>query len=360
MALRCRTIEEALAARDEVTELGISKEEFNSGIAKLAVCSKLKKISNWSGGIESIPDEIAQLPQLSELALTSNQLKSLPEALFSLPKLKTLNLNDNPLESLPEGILKLPKLTQLDVSDSHFTQVPEVIFSLKRLQKLVIGGHIHRYMKLGKPAEWGFATLDERLFQLTNLSSLDVSGNRMSNLPPGLGALKKLKSLDLSHNKFPTLPADVGQLSKLTTLKLHGTAISTLPTTLESLTVLRVLKLDGAPLTYVPAALLSLPALSAASKRALEHYAGASKPAFEEDWRTTIPAVVALLGEEACASFVAFLRREVSSCSHDADDFIAWADGEGAQSGASADTLYDTLAKNLPAGCACVIKAHIE
>jgi len=100
--------------------------------------------------------------------------------------------------------------------------------------------------------------------------------------------------------------------------------------------------------TSVPATLLSLPALSAASRRALEHDAGASKPAFEEEWRTTIPAVVSRLGDEACASFVAFLRREVSSCSHDADDFVAWAESEGAPSSASADTLYATLAKNLP------------
>ncbi|GFH20898.1 uncharacterized protein HaLaN_18103, partial [Haematococcus lacustris] len=55
------------------------------------------------------------------------------------------------------------------------------------------------------------------LATLTQLTALDVSGNRLAALPSSFGhALHRLRALDLSHNQLATLPASASALSCLT------------------------------------------------------------------------------------------------------------------------------------------------
>ena len=54
----------------------------------------------------------------------------------------------------------------------------------------------------------------------TNATVLDLSDNRLTELPGELGQLTNLTRLDLSHNQLTELPGELGQLTNLTRLGL--------------------------------------------------------------------------------------------------------------------------------------------
>lgn len=51
--------------------------------------------------------------------------------------------------------------------------------------------------------------------QLRTLRTLSLSGNRISEFPPGLGVLRHLDLLDLSRNQIQSIPAEVSELQAI-------------------------------------------------------------------------------------------------------------------------------------------------
>ena len=61
------------------------------------------------------------------------------------------------------------------------------------------------------------------LYQFKNLETLNLSGNRISQLPDDLSILKTIKNLDLSHNAFidkVDLYSSLATMPSLETLKI--------------------------------------------------------------------------------------------------------------------------------------------
>ncbi|KAF7274080.1 hypothetical protein GWI33_013240 [Rhynchophorus ferrugineus] len=81
--------------------------------------------------------------------------------------------------------------------------------------------------------------------------SLDLSNNRLINLPINFSTLTNLTKLDLSKNEITELPEDFGALSKLTYLDLYRNKLQHLPLSFGQLTGLKFLDLKDNPL--VPA-----------------------------------------------------------------------------------------------------------
>ena len=67
-------------------------------------------------------------------------------------------------------------------------------------------------------------------------------------LPSDLGQLSNLSALILSSNRLQTLPEELSQLSKLESLRLHDNHLEALPTDLIKLTNLKELSLRNNPL----------------------------------------------------------------------------------------------------------------
>lgn len=107
----------------------------------------------------------------------------------------------------------------------------------------------------------GLTELPESLGQLTQLESLDLSGNQLTALPEWLSQLTWLRSLGLSGNQLTTLPESLGQLTQLEYLELSGNRLMALPASLIRLTQLRYLNLSGNRLTTLPASLGRLDSL---------------------------------------------------------------------------------------------------
>jgi hypothetical protein len=82
------------------------------------------------------------------------------------------------------------------------------------------------------------------------LNTLDLSGNELTAVLPGLSSLTALRSLELSNNKLTTVPG-LSSLTMLEYVYLRSNQLTTVPD-LNSLTALRTLELGGNRLTCVP------------------------------------------------------------------------------------------------------------
>ena len=78
---------------------------------------------------------------------------------------------------------------------------------------------------------------------LTAVIRLDLSENKLTDLPEWLGNLTALTELDLSGNQLTDLPEWLGNLTALTELDLSGNQLTDLPEWLGNLTALTTLRL---------------------------------------------------------------------------------------------------------------------
>lgn len=103
--------------------------------------------------------------------------------------------------------------------------------------------------------------LPRDLFTLKTLRTLDVSGNKISNLSPNIGIFSQLKHFTASNNKISQLPKEIGNLSKLETLTLNGNRLTALPSCLSQLKNLRSVVISNNHLTKFPIVFCDLPHL---------------------------------------------------------------------------------------------------
>lgn len=68
----------------------------------------------------------------------------------------------------------------------------------------------------------------QEIGNLKNLVCLDVSENRLEDLPEEIGGLENLTDLHLSQNVIEILPDGIGQLTRLTILKVDQNRLTTL------------------------------------------------------------------------------------------------------------------------------------
>jgi Leucine-rich repeat (LRR) protein len=143
----------------------------------------------------SIPPEIGNLTNLTELYLYNNQITgSIPSEIGNLTNLEVLSLYNNQITgSIPSEIGNLTNLEVLYLSINQLT------------------GEI--------PSELG---------NLTNLNTLNLKSNQLTGeIPPEIGNLTNLTSLVLSINQLTgEIPPEIGNLTNLNTLNLKSNQLS--------------------------------------------------------------------------------------------------------------------------------------
>jgi Leucine-rich repeat (LRR) protein len=83
------------------------------------------------------------------------------------------------------------------------------------------------------------------LAALTDLRVLNVSGNKLTELPHAIGYLTALRELSLNGNQLKTLGPEIGNLRALRVLNASNNAITALPRHIGRLGLLQELRLDG-------------------------------------------------------------------------------------------------------------------
>ncbi|KAG7270171.1 hypothetical protein CRUP_026172 [Coryphaenoides rupestris] len=205
-------------------------------------------------GLCYLPEELASLQKLEHLSVSHNSLTTLHGELSSLPNLRAVVARANNLKNsgVPDDIFQLDELSVLDLSYNQLSEVPR---DLENSRNMLVLNLSHNAME-GIP--------NQLFINLTDLLYLDLGDNKLDSLPPQMRRLVHLQTLILNNN--PLMHAQLRQLPAmvaLQTLHLRNTqrTQSNIPTSLEGLTHLADVDLSCNDLSRVPECLYTLGSL---------------------------------------------------------------------------------------------------
>ncbi|KAL0992507.1 hypothetical protein UPYG_G00094250 [Umbra pygmaea] len=205
-------------------------------------------------GLCYLPEELAALHKLEHLSVSHNSLTTLHGELSSLPNLRAVVARANNLKNsgVPDDIFQLDDLSVLDLSFNQLTEIPRDLENSKNMLVLNLSHN-------------SIDAISNQLFiNLTDLLYLDLSDNKLDSLPPQMRRLVHLQTLILNNN--PLMHAQLRQLPAmvaLETLHLRNTqrTQSNMPTSLEGLVHLADVDLSCNDLGRVPECLYTLSSL---------------------------------------------------------------------------------------------------
>ncbi|CAL8088647.1 unnamed protein product [Calicophoron daubneyi] len=240
---RCRTVHEA---QFRVSSKSHTRKKKSPDISKeIAECREAQSpsLDLSNKGLNQLPHGIfKELSFISELFLYDNKLCSLPSAIGHLSNLRLLLLQQNLLTAsgLPSELSKLSRLKELDLRHNRLEGcLPACICNLPNLEHLLLN-----YNKL---------TSIEGVTNLTCLTVLVVSRNFIrEDLPYAMGELCRLTTLDLSFNLITSVPPSIGNCSALRDFNLQHNRLTRLPSTIGRLVNLRRLAVKYNHLVEIP------------------------------------------------------------------------------------------------------------
>jgi len=210
-----------------------------------------------------LPPTITALQHLERLDLTNNDLSGLPAELGTIESLKSVVLDGNPVRSIRRDIIargtmaiKQHLRTKLAVDpeeQAHAAhaakqEVRATSDALRTSKALVFSG---KRAESVPGSMWADAKgtdvasvvlsdnilvtvpLEVTLFA-TTLTTLDVSKNRLRELPAAIGRLVALMTLDCRWNSLRTLPQEIATCGKLKEALISGNRFSAIPDVLYS------------------------------------------------------------------------------------------------------------------------------
>ncbi|CAH8454886.1 unnamed protein product [Schistosoma intercalatum] len=170
--------------------------------------------------ISQFTQQLSRFKHAQILILNQLSLTLFPICISSFSHLSLLDISNNCLSSVPEDIVYLTSLTLLNVSKNYLVDITAIC-------------------------------------ELSHLQSLDVTENKLTELPRSFWKLGRLKTFSCSFNKIVCLPEEIGCLKVLTALRITNNKLSTLPRSFSNLTGLLLLQLDGNVFDHIPLQIFS-------------------------------------------------------------------------------------------------------
>ncbi|RDD41233.1 Protein flightless-1-like protein [Trichoplax sp. H2] len=207
-----------------------------------------------SCNLDEMPEVLQSFKKLERISVSKNQLKELGSELPKLKDLRVVTARQNQITSigLPGELFELDELTTVDLSHNDISEVPHTLGIARHL--LVLSLSHNR-----------ISTIPGQVFvNLADLFYLDISNNKLELIPPQLRRLINLQTLDISHN--PLGHSQLRQLASLTSL--HNLSLrntqrrnDNVPNGLQNLVLLEELDLSYNELENVPDSILSISTL---------------------------------------------------------------------------------------------------
>ncbi|XP_027739764.1 leucine-rich repeat and calponin homology domain-containing protein 3 isoform X9 [Empidonax traillii] len=178
----------------DTTQADLSRNRLSELPAEACHFVSLESLNLYQNCIRYIPEAVLNLQSLTFLNISRNQLSTLPVHLCSLP-LKVLIASNNKLVSIPEEIGQLRQLTELDVSCNEIQTIPPQIGHLESLRDLNVRRN-------------NLVRLPEELAELP-LIRLDFSCNKITTIPVCYRNLRHLQTIMLENNPLQSPPAQI-------------------------------------------------------------------------------------------------------------------------------------------------------
>ncbi|EEZ97737.1 protein artichoke [Tribolium castaneum] len=203
--------------------LKASNNKFNFFPAELIATLQFLQVVDLSHNDLKTVEELdfARLPRLRVLLLRNNKLEFVSEMAFhNSTQLQVIDLSYNKLERLAERIFEgLVRLELLNLEGNLLSDLPETIFERARLQMLEninLRGNLFEVAPL--------KSLQRQYFFV---SSVDLSRNKLREIPGDDSSMVNIKKLDLSFNPLSdeTIRNVLGEPKTMRELNLAGTGI---------------------------------------------------------------------------------------------------------------------------------------
>ncbi|XP_012860217.1 PH domain leucine-rich repeat-containing protein phosphatase 1 [Echinops telfairi] len=289
----------AVCSIPTLTELNVSCNDLRAVPAAVGVMHNLQTFLLDGNFLQSLPAELENMHQLSYLSLSFNEFTDIPEVLEKLTAVDKLCMSGNCIEALRlQALRRMPHIkhvdlrlnvikkliadeveflqhvTQLDLRDNKLGDLDATVFNnievlhceRNQLVTLNICGY---FLKALYASSNELVQLD--VYPIPNyLSCMDISRNRLENVPEWVCESRKLEVLDIGHNQICELPTRLFCNSSLRKLLAGHNQLSRLPDRLER-TCVEVLDVQHNQLLELPPNLLmkadSLRFLNASANR---------------------------------------------------------------------------------------------
>ncbi|MFS8014066.1 putative leucine-rich repeat-containing, plant-type, leucine-rich repeat domain superfamily [Helianthus anomalus] len=201
---------------ETLRELSLSEVNIDSDLpASIGNLTHLNTLDlGFCGFTGTLPASVCNLTQLTFLDLSGNELLIPIPHLASLSKLKYLKLNGSIFDrnNSCDWLGKFPNLFYLDLSYANLNcEILSSIGNQTQLRELYLSG-------IGMIGQ-----IPSSFMNLTHLTALDLSDNKITGSLPSLESFSNLTYLSLSGNNFDRwkLPDWFGKLNKITYLDLE-------------------------------------------------------------------------------------------------------------------------------------------
>nr|AMM42819.1 LRR-RLK [Vernicia fordii]AMM43023.1 LRR-RLK [Vernicia montana] len=155
-------------------------------------------------------------------------------------------LRDAKLKTFPDEVLDIDKCVRtLDLTHNKLVDIPMEINKLVNMQRLVLADNI-------------IERLPMNLGKLHSLKVMILDGNRVTSLPDELGQLVRLERLSISGNMLTCLPETIGSLRNLSLLNVSNNKLKTLPESIGSCFSLEELQANDNFIEDLPASVCNL------------------------------------------------------------------------------------------------------
>ncbi|XP_035822827.1 LAP4 protein isoform X3 [Zea mays] len=142
-------------------------------------------------------------------------------------------LRDARLKEVPNEVLQVGNsLRTLDLTNNKLVEIPQEIGTLANMQRLVLAGNLIEII----PANIGY---------LQNLKILTLDRNRISILPEELGSLSNLQQLSVPQNFLLCLPKSIGDLRNMSVLNVSDNKLKELPESIGGCSSLEEFQANG-------------------------------------------------------------------------------------------------------------------
>ncbi|KAF2076854.1 hypothetical protein CYY_001821 [Polysphondylium violaceum] len=203
--------------------------------------------------LQELPKELGSLSNLSTLLAFHNEIKSIPDELCSLSEsLISLDLSNNQISTLPSDLCYFIYLENLNLSNNLIKEIPNSWFSINNNNNDSEEEQQQQYglfsLKTLKFRNNQLVAIPDSIFSTsTSLVTIDFSVNQIESLPTeNIQYLEKLVTLLLFNNFLTSIPEQLFEINgggSLSTLNVSGNRLTCLPSTIwscESLSILSI------------------------------------------------------------------------------------------------------------------------